>query len=230
MQLDLHIQVVPQSLELLSSHNTDHAGCYAAHFTRNGKLLMGCHDGIRIYSENYKKAEKFLKTAKPVISISSHGDGSDIVFIEHTENERIVSTTPLRYLNAVEIFRFNFPGNTPADVAVSSKFAVACGEKSVVVYNYATKLKTQEKLSFQPNVLRFDAEENLLVTSPLGLHKYSLDDTGRLTTIWMCSSKTGAAGIAFTRYGNIVVQNTDSKEIHIISPRGLLSCLYPKIF
>ena len=226
MQLDLHIPVVPQSLQLLSSHSTNFAGCYAAHFTRNGKLLMGCHDGIRIYSENYKKAEKFLKTAKPVISISSHGDKSDIFYIEYSENEHIVKTTPLHYLNAVEIFRYDFPGFTLDDVAASSKFAVARGQKSLAVYNYETKLKTQEKLSFQPNVLRFDAEENLLVTSPLGLHKYSLDDTGRLTTIWMCSSKTGAAGIAFTRYGNIVVQNTDSQEMHIISPRGLSWGLY----
>ena len=69
--MDLEIHVIPISLKLISSHETG-GGCYAAHFNRNGKLLMGCHDGIHIYSGDYDMAERTLE-GNHVTSIAING-------------------------------------------------------------------------------------------------------------------------------------------------------------
>ena len=110
--------------------------------------------------------------------------------------------------NLEEIFKYGFPGRNSAflDLTATSKFVVACSKASLVVYNFATKLITMQHLEFQPKVLRFDSEENLLVASTDGLHKYSLDDCGKLSPIWTCNVMVGAGGIAFTKYSDIVVQ------------------------
>ena len=61
--------VLPISLELLSSHETGGA-CYGAHFTNNGKLVVGCHDAISVYLGDYNKADLTFK-AEHVTSIAS---------------------------------------------------------------------------------------------------------------------------------------------------------------
>ena len=119
------------------------------------------------------------------------------------------------------IFTFNYPGNVGSYVAISSRFVIARGKNSLVLYNCVNKTISWEVLNFQPWVLRFDFGENLLVTSTDGLHKYSLDDRGKLTQIWKCGDATGEGGIAFTMYRDIVVPSFIDKEICIISSQGL---------
>ena len=214
--MDLEIHVIPISLKLISSHETG-GGCYAAHFNRNGKLLMGCHDGIHIYSGDYDMAERTIK-GNHVTSIASNG--VNYLIIEHKENQRLVTKSSSNLTNLEEIFNYGFPGRNSAFLAATSKFVIACSKGSLVVYNFATKLKTMQHLDFQPKVLRFDSVENLFVTSTNGLHKYSLDNCGKLTPIWTCSDIVGAGGIAFTRCGDIVVQSYKDRQIYIISPQG----------
>ena len=84
--------VIPLSLELLLSHETGGA-CYGAYFTNNGKLVVGCHDGICVYSDDYNKADLTLK-AEHVTSISSPDDScSEIIFIEHHGHKCSLSAT-----------------------------------------------------------------------------------------------------------------------------------------
>ena len=76
-QLEIH--VVPMSLKLLSSHDTKGA-CYAACFHQDGKLLIGCHDGICIFSDDYHEADHMLKLSH-VASIASLGEYDSYAFI-----------------------------------------------------------------------------------------------------------------------------------------------------
>ena len=83
--------MVPQYLELLSTHETG-GFCCSALFNKNGKLLIGCHDGIRVYSEDFNNAEHILK-ARHVTSIANSYTRTEFVFIEHHLDERIAGMT-----------------------------------------------------------------------------------------------------------------------------------------
>ena len=82
--MDFKIHMIPISLKLISSHKTG-GGCYAAHFNRNGKLLMGCHDGIRIYSDDYDMAEPTIE-GNHITSIASNGDNFISLSIKRTSD------------------------------------------------------------------------------------------------------------------------------------------------
>ena len=72
--MQLEIQVFPLSLKLLSPHNTGGA-CCAACFHQYGKLFIGCHDGIHIFSDDYNEAEHMLQSQSVnVASIASLGE------------------------------------------------------------------------------------------------------------------------------------------------------------
>lgn len=218
--MQLKIQVFPMSLKLLSSHNTGGA-CYAACFYQDGKLLIGCHDGIHIFSDDYNEADHMLKSVY-VASIASLREYNSYAFVSHNRNRRKVWKTLLADFNDLKhIFSFNWNRNNVAHITASAKFAVACAEKGLVAYNLATKSQVLETLGFQPFVVRFDAGENFLLTSSHTLYKYSMDKHGELTPIWTCEDIVKPGGIAFTKYGDIVVQNMKNPEIFVISPQGL---------
>ena len=122
MQLDLRVHVVPTSLGLLSSHHTE-GECYAVCFSKNGKLLLGCHDGIRIYSDSFNKPEKTLKSTW-VTSIASRNLGSktEFVYIRHETDDRVVCKASSDFSKQEEIVRFSLPGEDAAFLAASTRF------------------------------------------------------------------------------------------------------------
>ena len=219
--------MIPKSLKLLSSHDTG-GGCYAASFQPNGKLLIGCHDGIRIFSDDNDNADKKLKSAH-ITSVRSI-DENDSVFIMHRKDERKVGKLLPDFKSWEQIFVYKYPGHETADMAVSTKFAVASAANSLVAYNLATKAKVTNHLGFQPWRLRFDYEENLYIASSNTLYKYSMDEHGELIPIWTCEEIVGPGGIAFTKYGDVVVQNINNPEIFIVSPQGLFLFILTYIY
>ena len=86
--------IVPQSLELESSYQTGQTGgeCYCAFFNKNGNLLIGCHDGVRLYTDNYHKADRTLR-ANHVTSIASVNDEPSYLFMAHHDEERKIEKT-----------------------------------------------------------------------------------------------------------------------------------------
>ena len=128
------------------------------------------------------------------------------------------------------MLNFNCNGNDAAHMTASAKFVIVCNEGGLVTYNLATTAKVLKPLGFQPAVVRFDSEENLLLTSSHTLYKYSMEKHGELTPMWTCEDIVGPGGIAFTRYGDIVVQNMKNPEIFVISPQGLFYFFYYKVF
>ena len=218
--MDLEICVIPMSLKLISSHDTG-GGCYASFFRQDGKLLIGCHDGIRIYSDDYNQPDQTLKSAD-VTSIACLDGYSGYIFITHQKENRKVRIATLDFKNWESVFEFDWPGETAAFITASTKFSVACAKHSLVAYNLTAKVKVTKYLSFQPMRVRFDSEENLYITSCDTLYKYSMDKSGALTQLWACEDIPEPGGIAFTKYGDIAVQSTKSKStgIYIISPKG----------
>ena len=223
--MQLEIKVFPMSLKLLSSHDTGGA-CYAACFHQDGKLLIGCHNGICVFSDDYDEADHLLKSAN-VASIASLGDRNSYAFVSHKRNRREVGKTlSADFRDWEEIFNFDCKNNYAAHITASAKFAVACADKGLVAYDLETKAKVLKPLGFQPAVVRFDSKENLLLTSSHTLYKYSMDKHGELTPIWTCEDIAYPGGIAFTRYGDIVVQSLENREIFVISPQGLFYFFY----
>ena len=219
--MELDIRVIPMSLILVSSHDTG-GGCYAAFFHQDGKLLIGCHDGIRLYSSECNQAGKRLES-NPVTSITSVDEQNSYIFIMHQRDERKVGQISPEFESWKKIFDFDFRGTNAVYVTASTKFVVTCAVKSLLVYNLSTKAKVTKRLGFQPWVLLFDSEENLLLTSSTTLYKYSMDEQGELSPMWTCEEIVGPGGIAFTKYGDIVVQNIENPEIFIISPQCLFN-------
>ena len=215
MALSLHL--VPQSLELESSYQTG-GECYCAFFNKNGNLLIGCHDGVRLYKENYHKA---TLRANHVTSIASVNDGTTFLYIPHSDDDRTVKKTFANLLNTQgTVFGYSFPGDNCGHVTASSKFIVAHNSDSLVLFNLATMTRTIEKMNFQTVMLRFESDKNLLITSPKKLYKYNLDSDGNLSLIWICNDMVGASGIAFSKHGFIIVQSTEEKAMYIVSPQG----------
>ena len=221
MQLDLRVHLVPTSLGLLSCHHTE-GDCYAACFSKNGKLLLGCHDGIRIYSARFNKPEKTLKSTF-VTSIASHnfGNKTEFVFIRHETDDRVVCNASSDFSKQEEIVRFSLPGEDAAFLAASTRFIAWICEKSLIVYDTITQNQTTEMFSFKPTLLRFDVEGKLLVSSFNGLHKYSIDNSGKIRLIWTCENLEAPGGIAFTMFGDIVVQSCTHKQMYVVSPQGI---------
>ena len=121
-----------------------------------------------------------------------------------------------------EVARYYYPENVAAFLAVSSKFAVLCfGGNSLALYKFSNKAKTTKDLGVEPQMLRFDADENLLVTFSNCIRKYSVDDRGELTRIRTCDGVVQSGGIAFTNCGDIGTE-LKRETIHCIPSR--LSC------
>ena len=202
----LSLYIVPQSLELDSSYETG-GECYCAFFNKNGNLLIGCHDGVRLYTDNYHKADKTLR-ANHVTSIASVNDEPSYLFMAHRDEERKIEKTSSNLSIREEVFKYGFPGRDCAHLTSSSKFIVTHNSDSVVAFSLATKRLTIEELDFHVAALRFDSDENLLVTSFDKLHKYSIGDDGNLSLIWICDNIVGASGIAFSKHGYIVFHSS----------------------
>ena len=78
------------------------------------------------------------------------------------------------------MFNFNCNGNDAVHITASTKFVIACVEGGLVTYNPATTAKVLKTLGFQPAVVRFDSEQNLILTSSHTLYKYSMDEHAEL--------------------------------------------------
>ena len=120
-----------------------------------------------------------------------------------------------------EIVRFSLPGEDAAFLAASTRFIAWICKKSLIVYDTITQNQTTEMFSFTPTLLRFDVEGKLLVSSFNGLHKYSIDNSGKIRLIWTCDDMEAPGGIAFTMYGDIVVQSSTHKQMYVVSPQGM---------
>ena len=213
--LDLSIVLVPRSLTYISSHDTTDF-CYSAHFNDEGRLLLGCSDGLHILSSDFNHIERTL-TEPDIISLSSTLGEHAYFFIKNCDGvNQVLKSTDL--LTWEKVFAFDGPKDDYSFLAVSSLFIAVISEETLIVYNRETRSKHDEALDDHPIMVLYDYNGDLLVLLPNELRKYYVHQEGSISLVWRCSRLYDAGSLTITRYGVIVVQA--DQHLHLISAQG----------
>lgn len=219
--LELNITVVPQSLEMISSQDTNRA-CYTTHFNEEGKLLIGCSDGIYIYSSDLRQAEHTLEVTH-ITSIARSRGESVYFFIGYDEDEdgdeTVIVTKSSDFSQFDHAFKYKNP-HTPAFLTVSENFIVMVMvvDECLIIYNRETEKVSEVSLNDGPLAVLFDGNGDLLVLVDRELRKYYICKEGGLSMVWRCGDMDNATSLAITRHGIIVVLS--GKTLRVISASG----------
>lgn len=222
------MNLVPLAVELILSQQTGGI-CYSTWFREDGRLLVGCHDGLREYSQ-YGDGHKQLFRKPHVTSVSKwHSDspqGVNLCMMAYGGDTPTVYG--LHKLHNIPTSLFSYPDSTNEAryVATSKKYAVATAEKSrIIIYDTNKKTQGSVKLQTDAHKLSFLSDEYLIATNSFShtIKMYYIEHINKLNLVWKCTGLQGVDGVCTTESGLIVCTSWTKPVIYIVSAQGKIT-------
>ena len=217
---------VPSALHFISQHDTNDEQCTSVHHhSISGDILLGCADGMKIYSR--QSGEVTHVVSYPAAKVTEYRGE---VFISSRDGEAVkVYKYDMNSKSSEMLFSFPQKSNLASYLSVSAQYIAAIdrANNNIKLYNRRSASVSTKQLSGlkQMNNILFLPDGCLLLTGWDNVkhmtNKYSIaSEVEEPVLIWSCDQVPGACGVAVDERGLIYVSRMKNKTLCILSAEG----------
>ena len=219
---------VPSALHSISQHDTNDEQCITVHHhSISGDILLGCADGMKIYSR--QSGEVTHVVSYPNAKVTEYR--GEVFISSRTPSKEAVKVYKYDMNSKSSEMIFSFPEKSDyaSYLSVSAQYIAVIDRdnESIKLYNRRSDSVSTKQLSGLEQIdhILFLPDGCLLVTGwdylKNTLNKYSIvSEEDEPVLIWSCDQAPEACGVAVDERGLIYVSGQRNKTLYILSAEG----------
>ena len=219
---------VPSALHFISQHDTnDEQSTSVHHHSISGDILLGCADGMKIYSR--QSGEVTHVVSYPAARVTEYRGEVFLSSWRRSEDTVKVYKHDMNSKSSEMLFSFPQKSDLASYLSVSAQYIAVIDKDNynMKLYNRKSASVSTKQLSGlkQVNNILFLPDGCLMVTGhdnvKCMINKYNIvSEEEEPALIWSCDQVPDACGVAVDERGLIYVSGIHNKTIYILSAEG----------